>query len=824
MTRLAVKVCVRTRPTSHFASSEIEIAKDGRSITVRPSVEVRDPHAPNNQAAVMTFPVHNVLHNVSQETVYSTYCSEIVQSAIDGVNGSIFSYGQTGSGKTFTMVGDTSNYLHRGIIPRSIAQIFSEVAARPSIDFKVTCTYMEIYNEKIYDLIDDMKSPPTSYLQQQSSQKASHRTEEFKIVEDKGGRGVYVKGLTEVEIFSEQEALNYLFQGELRRTTAGHILNRKSNRSHSLFTVYIQQKPKTGINDKIITSKLNLVDLAGSERLKKTMEATESVDGSTTPVDTTTKKESMYINKSLSYLEQVVIALLRKSYVPYRQCRLTTLLKDSIGGNGVTLMLACMWGEASQLEETISTLRFASRMTKVQNKANINTVIDPNQLIRKQEKLIKELKQELLMHDAIADRGSDTIVYDPYTPEQQTEIRNMVEKYLRASADEEDIYLSFQSVRQMREMCHQFKVIVKMVQDSIVASGGKNKLGGVENEVIDGVFNNLAAASRGSLTVSEGDTDEIHSKLFNNNGETVGKLEEGHGFILGRGNDNARPASSSNSEEKRGVPGSRGTLGIEATTPTPSGAGTNVSDNNNYNSNTHMVSPKEKQKVDFISPHSGKAITGAGDTIAIPENPNTSNIDGGKERAYQVYREGPGASTNEKICDIKEALKTEKKTYRQLSNSINQAKRAIDDINYQLKIKADEKSKYQTPILSKDIVDEEEFALIKKLKETKKHYKVDFDAYLDKKEKVENLEDQLDDLRSLLYEKFEYWYKDALRSKKAGNNVITDKLDDSELFEKMELDAQSPEAIAYFQARKTMQATQTQNSVLLRKEHRNKRK
>merc|ERR1712196_415156 len=218
------------------------------------------------------------------------------------------------------------------------------------------------------------------------------------------------------------------------------------------------------------------------------------------------------------------------------------------------------------------------------------------------------------------------------------------------------------------------------------------------------------------------------------------------------------------------------------------------------------------------------AITGAGETIDIPANPNSNNIDGGKERAYQVYREGPGASANEKVCNIKDSLKMEKKTYRQLSSSINQAKRTIDDINYQLKLKSTEKAKYQTPILSKDIVDEEEFALIKQLKETKKQYKVDYEAYLEKKEIVENLEDQLDDARSSLYEKFEYWYKDALRSKKAGNNVVTDKLDDSELFEKMELDSQSPEAIAYFQARKTMQATQTQNSVLLRKEHRSKRK
>lgn len=190
------------------------------------------------------------------------------------------------------------------------------------------------------------------------------------------------------------------------------------------------------MNERVIVSKLNLVDLAGSERLKKTMDNEDP----TRKYDETIKKESMYINQSLSYLEQVswcwgitklgffpsqcpissspplkfslaypfqcVVSLMRRGALsaPYRQSKLTNLLKDSIGGNCSTLMVGCIWGEDSQIEETLSTLRFASRMTKVQNQAKAVEVLDTEQLIRKQKKLIHELKQELLMHNALAEK------------------------------------------------------------------------------------------------------------------------------------------------------------------------------------------------------------------------------------------------------------------------------------------------------------------------------------------------------------------------------------------------------------------------------------
>jgi kinesin family protein 6/9 len=148
----------------------------------------------------------------------------------------------------------------------------------------------------------------------------------------------------------------------------------------------------------------------------------------------------MAINRSLTYLEQCVVALSRKgqTHIPYRQSKLTNVLKDCLGANCNTVMLACMWGEASHLEETVSTLRLASRMMRVQNETVSVETVDPSALIKKQEKIIRALKQELLMHDALVERTG--VTYEPYTPEQQESISQMLERFLAApQLDEEDV-------------------------------------------------------------------------------------------------------------------------------------------------------------------------------------------------------------------------------------------------------------------------------------------------------------------------------------------------------------------------------------------------
>lgn len=289
-----IMVAVRTRPTSNFAQEHITIDSDSNSIAItnKDHGHSGDTNILNNRKSKWDYTFDRVLFNSSQETVFESCCSDIVDNALNGVNGTIMAYGQTGAGKSFTMIGDTSNFKHRGIMPRALSKIFEAVEERAETKFEISCTYVEIYNERFFDLLEDVTS------QEERS---------YSIVEEKGGKGVFVRGLRREIVQSEEDALNLLFEGELQRTTAKHLLNKQSNRSHCIFTVHIKQTSSLR-GSATRFSKLNLVDLAGSERLKKTM----GESGSTLS-DATTMRESNFINKSLSYLEQCVVALTSKS-------------------------------------------------------------------------------------------------------------------------------------------------------------------------------------------------------------------------------------------------------------------------------------------------------------------------------------------------------------------------------------------------------------------------------------------------------------------------------------------------------------------------------
>jgi kinesin family protein 6/9 len=167
----------------------------------------------------------------------------------------------------------------------------------------------------------------------------------------------------------------------------------------------VESKSKIESSEKVVFSQLNLVDLAGSERTKKS-----GVEGANL-------REAMFINKSLSFLEQVVVSVCdrKRDHIPYRQSKLTNLLKSSIGGNCKTIMIANIWPEQAHIEETISTLKFATRMMRVNNEPIINEQQDPALLIKKYQKEVIDLKQELAMHDTLASRGR--VQYDQYTPE-----------------------------------------------------------------------------------------------------------------------------------------------------------------------------------------------------------------------------------------------------------------------------------------------------------------------------------------------------------------------------------------------------------------------
>ena len=813
-----IKVCVRTRPTAQFAAGHIAIDADRNAITIDKGHEASPDGVCNNAQSRFDFRFHHVLHNASQDTVYETLARDVVQDVVDGINGTIMTYGQTGSGKTFTMLGDMNNYVHRGVAPRALAHVFADVAARIETQYTVVCTYMEIYNERIFDLLKALGDEDAR--------------NDYQIVEEKGGRGVFVRGLTEVEVASEAEALNLLYSGQLARTTAQHKLNRNSNRSHSIFTVTLRQQSRSGVSEKVVTSKLNLVDLAGSERLKKTM---EGADGTAYDVDATMKKESMYINQSLTYLEQCVVGLSKRApqHVAYRQTKLTGVLKDSLGGNCATLLFACMWAESAHLEETVSTLRLAQRMMRVQNTAEKVQTTDPARLARKQERLIRDLRQELLMHDALADRSG--VKYDPYTPEEQAIIAAQCRRYADADEARAADLLEFDSVRQMREMCAQFKKLLRDAEAKAVrARTAMTSAGGVPT----GLF----AGDEVGMGEDGGDAEAAG----------VGDAEAGRGLSLGRAPDASRPlvVVDARSPERASLAERSVGLGAERrgkinrTFAAPSHRGAVCA----AGASLVRVRPARRSFLQRPPPRSARPRRSRGRARfhAGAESPSVdafsaelagsplSKMDDGdivndRSRAFEHYKRQAGRATHEKLQRAKRARSDAKSQIRDAAARADAAKRDIADVDERLE---ETRRRRREKIRAAgrdddDVVDEEEFVLMRAGRDAKRDYRDAHGAWLAARRDHAAAALDVDATKAQLVDDFQQFFAQLQRraglAEEAGPG---DKLDDQEAFDKLEMErvaAQDPDALAFFRAQKTRRATATQNRSHLRQLHRNKR-
>eukprot|EP00658_Telonema_sp_P-2_P020882 TRINITY_DN18285_c0_g1_i1.p1 TRINITY_DN18285_c0_g1~~TRINITY_DN18285_c0_g1_i1.p1 ORF type:complete len:617 (+),score=189.16 TRINITY_DN18285_c0_g1_i1:159-2009(+) len=348
------------------------------------------------------------------------------------------------------------------------------------------CIRDRIYNEQMFDLIDNIG-----------------KSDHLQIVDDHKG-GVHVKGLTHVEVSNEEEVLNHFFRGEMNRSVAKHSLNEESSRSHAIFTLHIEAQSRIESSEKVILSKLNLVDLAGSERVKKT--DTEGAG----------LEEAKFINRSLTYLEQCVVAATDRGreHIPFRQTKLTNILRDSIGGNSATLLVANIWAEREHLEETLSTCRFAARMMRVVNTPSQNVHQDPGQLLVKYERDIRQLKQELVMHDTLS--GRSRINYDEYTDSEKAALRDEVEGYLTGTVENIELV----NLRQMREILSCTRKIF-----------GDMK-GKVEQELRDQYTLSEKGAGKGG---------EARERADGNMGDA---MQSDQGFSVGQAPDNAKPKDS----------------------------------------------------------------------------------------------------------------------------------------------------------------------------------------------------------------------------------------------------------------------------------------
>uniref|UniRef100_A0A7N9ALR7 Kinesin-like protein n=1 Tax=Mastacembelus armatus TaxID=205130 RepID=A0A7N9ALR7_9TELE len=307
-----------------------------------------------------------------QDVVFQCLGESLLNNAFMGYNACIFAYGQTGSGKSYTMMGSAEQ---PGLIPQLCSSLFSRTVheAREGECFTVEVSYMEIYNEKVRDLLDPKGS------------RQALRVREHKVF------GPYVDGLSRLAVTSYKDIESLMSEGNKSRTVAATNMNEESSRSHAVFNIILThtlmdiQSGTTG--EKV--SKLSLVDLAGSERATKTGAAGERL------------KEGSNINKSLSTLGLVISALAdqgagtnKSKFVPYRDSVLTWLLKDSLGGNSRTAMVATISPAADNYDETLSTLRYADRAKNIVNHAIVNE--DPNaRIIRELREEVEKLREQL---------------------------------------------------------------------------------------------------------------------------------------------------------------------------------------------------------------------------------------------------------------------------------------------------------------------------------------------------------------------------------------------------------------------------------------------
>ncbi|QDZ21314.1 kinesin [Chloropicon primus] len=479
-----VRVFARPRPRQEEDGYPecMEVQEGREEIWIRPETKEQTKICPADQ----NFVFDGVLTEraTTQDLVYSRCAEKVVSTVLEGFNGTVMCYGQTGAGKTYTMsgkVGDITNLeaFHamsegpdRGIMQRAVEQVFKAKAqmnsggqmgaggvedkgkAKGSVEVSLKMSYIEIYNDIVHDLIQE-DTNSIALRKSVAGKESAASTPQMR------------NGASCHSVSSRDQAMELLHLGLRRRQVAAHNLNRDSSRSHAILTLYVTRGsgkrsaeagkggPKRGSAssdaEETIQSRLDLVDLAGSERLSKTQSSGVH------------QSEAQHINKSLSFLEQVVLAIgdPNRDHIPYRTCKLTQFLKESLGGNSYTVFVANVRLESSFLSETVRTCRFAQRMLNVKNSPILNVMRNDKNVSQYIQKLVDEnnhLKEELALYDSLSQVNRE---YEPYTDEQRAILLEQLERYFLNDSWSVNNFspLEFSSVRHIKEIILQCKAI-----------------------------------------------------------------------------------------------------------------------------------------------------------------------------------------------------------------------------------------------------------------------------------------------------------------------------------------------------------------------------
>lgn len=390
-------------------------------------------------------------HYAEQEHVYNALGEEFLDHNFEGYHTCIFAYGQTGSGKSYTMMGTPEQ---PGLIPRTCEDLFQRIESNESanISYSVRVSYFEVYNEHVRDLFQPRTDPP-HYLK----------------IRESPTEGPYVKDLTEMQVKNYAEILKYMRLGDASRTTASTKMNDTSSRSHAVFTIMLKQIHHDYHTDETTErlARIRLVDLAGSERAKAT-EATGA-----------RLREGGNINKSLTTLGRVIAALAdpkharmhnanrkNRDIVPYRDSILTWLLKDSLGGNSKTAMIACI--APSDYDETLSTLRYADQAKNIRTKAIVNqdhvSSAEKDAQIAEMQETIQTLRWTLSQQQAAVPAAKAKAENE----NQEEKIREYTTKYEgMLQMMDEKLAISESKVRQLENEKEALQIHLRLVLEEL---------------------------------------------------------------------------------------------------------------------------------------------------------------------------------------------------------------------------------------------------------------------------------------------------------------------------------------------------------------------
>ena len=401
------------------------------------------------RSTTRTFTFDKVFGPLSRQTeLYLHAVQPVVHEVLQGYNCTVFAYGQTGTGKTYTMAGERSDELAyaweddplAGVIPRAMSQLFDALTARgDAIEFSVRVSYLELYNEELFDLLNPSDDGP-----------------KLRIFDDWMRKGsVVVQGAEEIVVHDKSEVFDILERGSAKRRTAATLINASSSRSHSVFCVTVHMRDCTLEDEELVRiGKLNLVDLAGSENVSRS----GAVHGRA--------REAGNINQSLLTLGRVIMTLVKhEGHIPYRDSKLTRILQDALGGRSKTTIIATISPTSINIEETLSTLEYAYRAKSITNRPEVNQRLNKRALIKEYTDEMERLRRDLA---AQREKNGIYIDSDNYNKlqltvqQQRDRIRELDERLQLATSD-------FHQARELLHLTNKEKEVALNAQQAVEA-------------------------------------------------------------------------------------------------------------------------------------------------------------------------------------------------------------------------------------------------------------------------------------------------------------------------------------------------------------------